>query len=58
MEKRTIWVKLSCLAPEFEMIIPIPTDRDDEEYIDELLDGILSTEFRYNAKWDFVDGLS
>lgn len=58
MEKRTIWVKSSCLAPEFEMTIPIPTDRDDEEYIDELLDGILSTEFRYNAEWDFVDGLS
>lgn len=57
-EKRTIRVKPSCFAPEFEMIIPIPTDRDDEEYIDELLDGILSTEFRYNAEWDFVDGLS
>lgn len=35
MEKRTIRVKPSCFAPEFEMIIPIPTDRDDEEYIDE-----------------------
>lgn len=58
MEKRTIWVKSSCFAPEFEMIIPIPTDRDDEEYIDELLDGVLSTEFRYNVEWDFVDGLS
>lgn len=31
MEKRTIWVKSSCFAPEFEMIIPIPTDRDDVE---------------------------
>lgn len=58
MEKRTILVKPSCFAPEFEMIIPIPTDRDDEEYIDELLDGVLSTEFRYNVEWDFVDGLS
>lgn len=57
MEKRTIWVKSSCFAPEFEIIIPIPTDRDDE-YIDELLDGILSTEFRYNVEWDFIDGLS
>lgn len=56
MEKRTIRVKPSCFAPEFEMIIPIPTDRDDEEYIDELLDGILSTEFRYNAEWDFDRG--
>ena len=58
MGKRTIWVNSSCFAPEFEMIIPIPTDRDDEEYIDELLDGILNTEFRYNVEWDFVDGLS
>ena len=58
MEKRTILVKSSCFAPEFEMIIPIPTDRDDEEYIDELLDRILSTEFRYNVEWDFIDGLS
>ena len=53
MEKRTIWVKPSCFAPEFEMVIPVPTDRDDEEYIDELLD-----EVRYNIEWDFVDGLS
>ncbi len=45
-------------APEFEMIIPVPTDRDDEEYIDELLDGILNDEFRYNIEWGFVDGLS
>lgn len=58
MEKRTIWVKSSCFASEFEMIIPIPTDRDDEEYIDELLDGILNNEVRYNIEWDFVDGLS
>lgn len=66
MEKRTIWVKPSTFAPEFEMIIPVPTDRDDEEYIDELLDGILNDEFRYNyggirkyhIEWDFVDGLS
>lgn len=58
MAKRTIWVKPSTFAPEFEMIIPVPTDRDDEEYNDELLDGILNDEFRYNIEWDFVDGLS
>ena len=58
MEKRSIWVKPSCFIPEFEMIIPIPENRDAEEYIDELLDGILSDEFLYNAEWDFVDGLS
>ena len=32
MEKRTIWVKPSCFTPEIEMIIPIPEDRDAEEY--------------------------
>lgn len=38
------------------MIIPIPTDRDDEEYIDELLDGILSTEFRAcEGEWREVE---
>lgn len=26
--------------------------------MDELLDGILNDEFRYNIEWDFVDGLS
>lgn len=41
MEKRTIWVKPSCFTPEIEMIIPIPEDRDAEEYIDEFLDTIL-----------------
>lgn len=58
MKKRTIWVKPSCFAPEFEMIIPIPEDRDSEEYIEEMLDSILNDEFRYNVEWDFVDGLS
>ena len=38
MEKRTIWMKPSCFTPEIEMIIPIPEDRDAEEYIDEFLD--------------------
>ena len=58
MEKRTIWIKPSCFAPELEMIIPIPDNRDAEEYIDELLDAILADEFRYNVEWDFVDGIS
>lgn len=58
MEKRTISVKTSCFAPEFEMIISVPEDRDSEEYIDELLDGILNEDLRYNVEWDFVDGIS
>lgn len=58
MEKRTITVQPTCFAPQFEMIIAVPNDRDAEEYIDELLDGIFSDEVRYNAEWDFVDGLA
>lgn len=58
MEKRTITIKPSCFCPEFDMIIPVPDDRDTEEYIDELLDGILSDEARYNTEWDFTDGIS
>lgn len=58
LNKRTIWVKPSCFSPEFEMIIPVPENRDDEEYIDELLDGILKEDFAYNVEWDFIDGLS
>lgn len=58
MEKRTITVKSTCFSPRFEMIITVPNDRDAEEYIDELLDGIFSDEVRYNAEWDFVDGLA
>lgn len=57
-ERRTIVVKPSAFSPEFEMIIKIPNERDAEEYIDELLDGILSDEFKYNIEWDFADGLS
>lgn len=58
MTKRTIWVKPSCFAPEFEMIISTPNDRDEEEYIDELLDGILNEDMKYNVEWDFIDGIS
>ena len=58
MEKRTIRVKPSCFAPEFEMIITIPDGRDAEEYIDELLDGILNGDLKYNVEWDFTDGIS
>ena len=55
-DKQTIWVKPSCFSPEYTMIIEIPEDRDSEEYIDELLDGILSESLRYQAEWDFVGG--
>lgn len=58
MERRTIWVKPSCFCPEFEMVIPVPNNRDSEEYIDELLDGILNDDLKYSVEWDFVDGIS
>lgn len=51
---RKISVNLGCSAPTIIMDIAIPKNRDAEEYIDELLDGILSQEFRYDAEWDFV----
>lgn len=49
-----ISVSLSCFAPTIEMRIVIPPSRDEEEYIDELLDSILTDEFRYNCAWDFI----
>jgi len=37
----------------------VPSERDDEEYIDELLDLILDAKFKYNSGiWEFVDGIS
>ena len=58
MVKRTVWMKPSCFTPEIEMIIPIPEDRDAEEYIDEFLDTILCEDLKYNVEWDFSDGIS
>ena len=52
--KQVICIKPSCFAPEFEMNVSVPANRDSEEYIDELLDGILNEDFRYNAEWDFL----
>lgn len=55
MEKRAICVKLSCLVPEFDMIISVPDDRDSEEYIDKLLDSLLNEDCKFNVEWDFID---
>lgn len=52
---RTIDVKLSCFTPSVKMTITIPDERDDEEYINELLGSMLAEEFRYNVEWDFAD---
>lgn len=51
---RPIAVKPSCFHPEFCMVITIPGDRDDEEYIDELLDSILNEDIKFNIEWEFV----
>ena len=58
MEKRTIWVKPSCFTPEIEMIIPIPEDRDAEEYIDEFLDTILCEDLRQHRTENCVQKMS
>lgn len=58
MEKRTILIEQSCFVPELKMIISVPDGRDAEEYIDELLGGILRENIRYDIEWDFIDGLS
>lgn len=36
------------------MTIPVPKDRDAEEYIDEFLDGMLNEFLRYNSEWEFA----
>lgn len=36
----------------FQMVFNVPSDRDAEEYIEEMLDTILSKDFRY-AGWEF-----
>lgn len=36
----------------FHIIFDVPCDRDTEEYIDEMLDRIISKEFRY-SDWEF-----
>ena len=53
--KKKIELTLSCFAPIIIIEIEVPDDRNDEEYIDELLDGMLVDEFKYNAEWDFVE---
>lgn len=58
MEKRTIDFCPAAGLPSFIAILEIPDDRDAEEYIDEYFDLILSDDVRYNAEWEFVDGIS
>ena len=45
----------SCFITKIVMEITVPKDRDEEEYIDEVLDSILNDEIRYNGEWAFCD---
>ena len=39
----------------FKMTIFVPSHRKPEEYIDELLDAVLSDHLRYNCEWEFIE---
>ena len=54
--KTKIELSLSCFAPTIVMEFNIPNDRDAEEYIDELLESVLSEEFCYHAECNFIGG--
>ena len=36
------------------MMIPVPSNRDKEEYIDEFLDNMLNEDLRYNTEWNYA----
>lgn len=40
-------------SPNAYMMIPVPSDRDKEEYIDEFLDNMLNEDLRYNTEWNY-----
>lgn len=48
-----IELRPDCFHPDCKMIIPVPNDRDTEEYIDEYLDSILNDDVKLNTEWDF-----
>lgn len=52
--KMRIKLCLTEKGPFIIMSIIVPENRDNEEYIDELLDTILADPFRYEAKWEFI----
>lgn len=37
-----------------EMGIQVPIDANKEEYIDSILDSILSEDHKYNCEWEFI----
>ena len=40
------------IGDAFHIVFDVPCDRDVEEYIDEMLDNIISKEFNY-SDWEF-----
>jgi len=52
---RHISVSPCCFVPDFDMMIDVPNNQDDESYIDEFLDSIFNDNVRYNTEWEFVD---
>lgn len=39
--------------PSAYMMIPVPPDRDKEEYIDDFLDNMLNGDLRCNTEWNY-----
>ncbi len=52
--ERTIKLFPGMAAKPIRITLEIPLDRDQEEYIDEYLDGLLSSFVRYNCEWEFM----
>lgn len=51
-----IKIDFALLSKSVIMNILVPDSRDEEEYIDEFLDSILTEEHRYSVEWDFFKG--
>ena len=50
-----VWIGVEADGfPRFTMIVDVPKNVDEEEYIDDLLEGILQEGIWKNTVWDFV----
>lgn len=54
MNEVRITVEAEGFFPGFIAIIGVPKNADEEEYIDDVLEGILKEEIWENTVWDFV----
>lgn len=52
--EKTIALYLGTSAVPIKITLNIPDSRDAEEYIDDLLDGLLNDSVKYNSEWEFV----